>query len=76
MTTQRTIHLHSAPMSACLRAFWRAASSGMFMSSRPESRLNLQGMGANNWGSSNGIKRSNVNRNFSHQNSVQLRGSA
>ena len=39
MTIQRITHLHSAPISACLRAFVLAAETGISMNSRPLPRL-------------------------------------
>ena len=38
MTTQRITNLHSAPISACLRAFVLAAEVGIATNSRPSSR--------------------------------------
>ena len=38
MTTQRITNLHSAPISACLRAFVLAAETGNLLNSRPGSR--------------------------------------
>ncbi len=84
MTIQRTTNLHSAPMSACLRAFVLAGQTGMAMSSRPDSRsYSSNGSTALNGGTA-GIQSSNVfkrnfkrgNGNVIHGNSVQLRGSA
>lgn len=38
MTIQRTTNLHSAPISACLRAFVLAAETGKLLNSRPNAR--------------------------------------
>ena len=38
MTIQRITNLHSAPTSACLRAFVLAAEIGISLNSRPKSR--------------------------------------
>ena len=38
MTMQRITNHHSAPISACLRAFVLAAGTGISMNSRPSSR--------------------------------------
>ena len=38
MTIQRITNLHSAPISACLRAFVLAAEVGTLMNSRPNAR--------------------------------------
>ena len=38
MTIQRITNLHSAPISACLRAFVLAAETGKLLNSRPSSR--------------------------------------
>jgi hypothetical protein len=38
MTIQRITNLHSAPISACLRAFVLAAETGISLNSRPNGR--------------------------------------
>ena len=42
MTIQRITNHHSAPISACLRAFVLAAGSGISLSSQPGSRPQAQ----------------------------------
>jgi hypothetical protein len=89
MTTQRTTNLHSAPMSACLRAFVLAGQSGMALSSRPYSHVRSSIGGCSNaamvgntarFGGMAGNLDSSVfkrgNGNDTRYNSVQLRGSA
>jgi len=83
MTIQRTTNLHSAPMSACLRAFVLAGQTGMALSLRPYSRVQSS-IGGNGYGVSFGGMAGNLgsnvfkrgNGNDTRYNSVQLRGSA
>ena len=80
MTIQRITNHHSAPISACLRAFVLAAETGTLLNSRPMPRplantanvIGKRGMNAANM--ANVFKGGNAKS--TPGNSAQLRGSA
>ena len=80
MTIQRITNLHSAPISACLRAFVLAAETGISLNSRPNSRPYSS---TANDGGKLGMNMSNLFQGanayvtgFTQGNSAILRGSA
>ena len=83
MTIQRTTNLHSAPISACLRAFVLAAGTGNLLNSRPSSRPSTSAtqaggkLGKNVPNMANIFKGGNAYvTGITQGNSAQLRGSA
>ncbi len=80
MTIQCITNLHSAPISACLRAFVLAAEVGIFKNSRPNSRPYFT---ATNIGNKSGMNMANMFKGgnaygtgITQGNSAILRGSA
>ena len=80
MTIQRTTNLHSAPISACLRAFVLAAETGKLLNSRLSSRPSAS---TANIGNKLGMNVANMFKGgnayvsgITQGNSATLRGSA
>ncbi len=74
MTIQRITNLHSAPISACLRAFVLAADVGISKNSRPNSRPYAS---TANFGVMLGMNTfKGGNAKVTQGNSAKLRGSA
>ncbi len=83
MTIQRITNLHSAPISACLRAFVLAAETGKLLNSRPNSRPYAHASSTASIGRKLGMNMANIfnggNANvtgITQGNSALLRGSA
>ena len=83
MTIQRITNHHSAPISACPRAFVLAAETGKLLNSRPNSRPQAHVCSAANIGSKLGMTMWNVFKGgnayatgITQGNSATLRGSA
>ncbi len=80
MTIQRITNHHSAPISACLRAFVLAAEVGKFLNSRPNSRPYASAASISNklgMNTVNMFKGGNAYvTGFTQGNSATLRGSA
>jgi hypothetical protein len=80
MTIQRITNLHSAPISACLRAFVLAAETGVSLNSRPNARpYRSTAISGNKLGTNmaNIFKSGNAYvTGFTQGNSALLRGSA
>ena len=83
MTIQRITNLHSAPISACLRAFVLAAETGISLNSRPMSRRYAHASGTAKIDDKRGMKTANMFQGgnayvtgFTQGNSATLRGSA
>jgi hypothetical protein len=86
MTIQRITNLHSAPISACLRAFVLAAEVGILKNSRPCSRPSASTASTANVGQTLGMNVANMFKGgnayvtgatgITQGNSATLRGSA
>ena len=83
MTIQRIINLHSAPISACLRAFVLAAETGGLLNSRPSARPQAHVGSTAIVGNKLGTNMANIFQcgnayvtGFTQGNSAILRGSA
>jgi hypothetical protein len=83
MTIQRITNLHSAPISACLRAFVLAAGTGFSLNSRPNSRRHASTANIGNKLGKNMANMANISEGgnayvtgFTQGNSALLRGSA